>query len=95
MTNDSLISRLNDIEARYQEVSTLIADPDVIADMQRYVRLTKEYKDLERLTAVSRRYRALIATIDEAKEILDNEKDPDMREMAKEELDNATEERPR
>ncbi|MBR5744039.1 MAG: peptide chain release factor 1 [Muribaculaceae bacterium] len=95
MTNDSLISRLNDIEARYQEVSTLIADPDVIADMQRYVRLTKEYKDLERLTAVSRRYRALIATIDEAKEILDNEKDPDMREMAKEELDNATEECPR
>lgn len=95
MADNSLLSRLNDIEARYQEVNTLISDPAVIADMHRYVKLTKEYKDLERIVGVAHRYRALLNTISEAKEILENEKDPDMREMAKEELDSAADERPR
>ena len=95
MAENSLLPRLNDIEARYQEVSTLISDPSVIADMKRYVKLTKEYKELERLVKVSKRYRALLNAIDEAKGILENEKDPEMREMAKEELDSATEERPK
>ncbi len=50
MSDNSLLSRLDGIEARFAEVSTLITDPSVIADMRRYVKLTKEYKDLERLT---------------------------------------------
>ena len=47
MENNSLLSKLNDLEARFQEVSTLITDPAVVADMKRYVKLSKEYKDLE------------------------------------------------
>ena len=65
MADNSLLSRLDGIEARFDEVSTLITDPSVIADMKRYVRLTKEYKDLEKLTAVTRRYRTMLANIDE------------------------------
>lgn len=94
MADSSLLSRLDGIEARFEEVSTLITDPSVIADMKRYVRLTKEYKDLEKLTGATRRYRNLLGNIKEAREILDTENDDDMRAMAKEELDSANAELP-
>lgn len=45
--NNNILEKLDGLEARYEEVSTLITDPSVIADQQRYVKLTKEYKDLE------------------------------------------------
>ena len=73
-----------------EEVSILITDPAVIQDMKRYVRLTKEYKDLEKLTAVTRRYRTMLANIDEARAVLAAEDDAELRQMAKEELDEAT-----
>ena len=91
MAENSLLTRLDGIEARFEEVGTLITDPAVIQNMKRYVRLTKEYKDLEKLTAVTRRYRALLGNIDEAREVLASENDPELRDMAKEELDEATE----
>jgi len=94
MADLSLLQRLDGIEARFEEVSTLITDPAVIADMKRYVRLSKEYKDLEKLTASTRRYRQFVDDIEEAKAILASENDPDMREMAKEQLDTATEAMP-
>ncbi|MBD5230464.1 MAG: peptide chain release factor 1 [Bacteroidales bacterium] len=90
MSDNSLLSRLDGIDARFAEVSTLITDPSVIADMRRYVKLTKEYKDLERLTRTTHRYRDLLSNIDEAKDILANESDADMRAMAREQLDEAT-----
>ena len=91
MADLSLLQRLDGIEARFEEVSTLITDPAVIADMKRYVRLSKEYKDLEKLTASTRRYRSLVNDVEEAKALLASENDADMREMAKEQLDAATE----
>ena len=90
MSDNSLLSRLDGIDARFAEVSTLITDPSVIADMRRYVKLTKEYKDLERLTRTTHRYRDLLSNIDEANDILANESDADMRAMAREQLDEAT-----
>ena len=89
MADNSLLSRLDGIEARFAEVSTLITDPDVISDMKRYVKLTKEYKELEKLTAATRKYKNLLDNITEAKGILDTESDEDMRAMAKEQLDEA------
>lgn len=89
MAETSLLQRLDGIESRFEEVSTLITDPSVIADIKRYVRLNKEYRELEKLTAATRRYRLLLAEIDEAKEILENESDADMRAMAHEQLDAA------
>lgn len=94
MADNTLLTRLDGIEARYAEVSTLITDPDVIADMKRYVRLTKEYKDLEKLVGATRRYKTLLANIDEAKLLLETEQDPELREMAKDELENAQTEAP-
>ena len=90
MADNSLLSRLDGLEARFDEVSTLITDPSVIADMKRYVRLTKEYKDLEKLTAVTRRYRTMLANIEEARAVLGAEDDAELRQMAKDELDEAT-----
>lgn len=89
MANNSILDRLDGIEARFLEVSTLITDPDVIADMQRYVRLTKEYKDLEKLTAATAQYRTLIANVSEAQQVLAEETDDEMREMARMQLDEA------
>lgn len=91
MADNSLLERLDGIESRFEEVGTLITDPSVIQDMKRYVRLTKEYKDLEKLTSVTRHYRTLLGNIDEAHEVLASENDPELRQMAKEELDAATE----
>lgn len=89
MADNSILDRLDGIESRFEEVSTLITDPAVISDMKRYVRLTKEYKDLEKLVNATRRYKNLIGNISEAKEVLDTETDDELRTMAKEELDEA------
>jgi len=88
--DNSLLSRLDGIEARFDEVATLIADPAVIADMRRYVRLSKEYKELEKLVAETRRYRSMLSDVEEAKSLLEAETDADMRQLAREELDAAT-----
>lgn len=89
MSDNTLLSRLDGIESRFQEVSTLITDPAVIADMSRYVRLTKEYKDLERLVNVTGHYRRALDNIREAHEVLETESDEELRTMAREELDEA------
>lgn len=84
MSENTLLTRLDGIEARFQEVATLITDPSVIADMKRYVRLTKEYKDLEKLTATTRAYRNMLSQLSEGKDTLENDSDPEMRELARE-----------
>ncbi len=90
MAENSLLERLDGIDARFQEVSTLLADPEVIADQKRYVTLTKEYKDLSALTKATDRYRHLLADIADGKEILENDDDDDIRAMAKDQIEKAT-----
>ena len=85
----SLLQRLEGIEARYEELATVIADPEVIADRARYARLTKEYSQTERIVNATKQYRSLLSAIAEAKELLASEDDSEMREMAREELENA------
>ena len=86
MDNNNILQKLDGLESRYEEVSTLITDPNVISDQQRYVKLTKEYKDLEDIMKIRRRYIDCLEAIAEAKDILVNESDPDMKEMAREQL---------
>lgn len=88
MTND-LLTRLEGFDTRFEEVSTLITDPSVIADQKRYVKLTKEYHDLENILDATRRYRAALAAQEEAKAML-SDSDPELRAMAKDELEAAT-----
>lgn len=87
MSDSTLLNRLEGLDARYEEIGTLITDPSVIADQRRYVKLTKEYKLLEDLLNAANKYKKLLADIEDAKFLIANESDPDIREMAKEELD--------
>ena len=81
--NNSILEKLDGLEARFEEVSTLITDPSVIADQKRFVKLTKEYKDLGDIMDVRKRYINCLNAITEAKDILTNESDPEMKEMAR------------
>lgn len=72
---------------RFDEVSELITDPEVMADMDRYVKLNKEYKDLQPIIEAYEEYKQLLNNIDSAKEMLENEQDEELREMAKGELE--------
>ena len=83
---NSILEKLDGLEARFEEISTLITDPSVIADQERFVKLTREYKELSDIMDARKRYIACLTTIREAKDIIANESDPDMREMAREEL---------
>jgi len=84
--NNSILEKLEGLGSRFEEVSTLISDPSVIADQQRFVKLAKEYKDLSDIVEARKRYISCLDSIKESKDILANEDDPEMKEMAREEL---------
>ncbi len=82
-----MLDKLEAIKVRFDEVSKLIVDPNIIADMKKYVKLNKEYKDLESIVFVYNKYKNIISNIDSAKEILAEENDIELKEMAKSEID--------
>ena len=87
MGENMIISRLEGIKARFDEVGILITDPAIISDMKRYVGLNREYKQLEPVVTAMNAYRDLLSNIENAREMISEEKDEEMKEMAKEELD--------
>ncbi|MDO6744905.1 peptide chain release factor 1 [Tenacibaculum soleae] len=84
-----MLDKLRIIKQRYDEVSDLIIQPDVIMDQKRYVKLSKEYKDLGKVVKRGDEYKSLTDAIEEAKEILADGSDAEMVEMAKMEMDEA------
>ena len=82
-----ILDKLEVVKNRWEEISEQMNDPEVMSDMKKYVKLNKDYKDLEPLVAAYKEYKQLISNIESAKEVLDSESDPDFREMAKDELD--------
>jgi len=84
MTNN-ILEKLEGLIPRFEEISTLITDPSVIADQKRYVQLTKEYKNLEDIMHARKEYINAVKGLEEAKQLLATEDDPDMKEMAREE----------
>ncbi len=84
---NELLQKLEAIHIRFVEVGKLIVDPEIIADMKRYVRLNKEYKDLEEIDQVYKKYKNIIENLENSKALLKEEDDPEMREMAKMEID--------
>lgn len=90
MAQQSLLEKLNILVIRFEEIGKLITDPAVISDMKRYVKLNKEYRDLEKIVVAQKEYIQVFTSIDEAKNILVSENDPELKEMAREELDIAT-----
>ena len=89
-----LLKKLEAIEYRFTEVGTLIVDPDIISDMDRYVKLNKEYKELEEVVTAYKKYKNITDNLQSSKELLAAEEDPEMREMAKMEIDELENTRP-
>lgn len=86
-----ILDKLKGVKTRFDEVSDLITRPEVISDMKKYIRLNKEYKNLEPISIAYKDYKNLLSNIDSAKQILATEKDEEMREMAKVELEELNE----
>ncbi|NLJ01792.1 MAG: peptide chain release factor 1 [Bacteroidales bacterium] len=86
MTENSLLDKLQHLVTRFEEIGTLITDPSVIADMDRYVKLNKEYSELQKIVDVRNEYKGALDSIAEAKSILEEESDTDLRQLAQEEL---------
>jgi peptide chain release factor 1 len=84
-----MLDRLQIIKQKFDEISDLIIQPDVIADQKRYVQLNKEYKDLKGLVEKRDEYLKVTGSIKEANEIITDGSDAEMVEMAKMELDTA------
>ena len=78
-----LLAKLEGLQHKFEEISLLINDPAVIADMARYVKLNKEYHELERIMDAQKRYRTALADLADAKQVLAEESDADLREMAR------------
>lgn len=89
-----LLEKLETYYIRFREIGQLITDPEVIGDMERYVKLTKEYKELEAITQAADEYRKMVGTMEESKMILESEEDAELKEMAQLELDELTEKLP-
>ena len=86
-----MLDKLEAIKQRWEDVGQQITDPEVIADMKRYIKLSKEYKNLQVIVDAYKVYKNVIDNIVSAKELLSTEKDDEFREMAKMELDELTE----
>jgi len=82
-----LLDKLLQIEARFEEVSQKIIDPEIMGDQKRYKELNIEYRNLDKIVKKTGEYRELISNIENAKELIRSESDPEMKEMARMELD--------
>lgn len=91
---EELLKKLEAIYYRFEEVGKMIVDPDIISDMNRYVKLNKEYRDLEEIVAAYKNYKDILDNIKSSKELLAEETDPEMREMAKMEIDDLEAKKP-
>lgn len=82
-----ILDKLHGVKLRFEEVTTLITQPDIISDMKKNIRLNKEYKQLEPIVESYIEYENILSNINSAKQILTEEKDEEMREMAKMEME--------
>ena len=89
-----MIDKLNIVKQRFDEISDLIIQPDIIADQKRYIKINKEYKDLKAIMDERKNYLGLLANIEEANEIISDGSDAEMTEMAKLQLDEAKKQLP-
>ncbi len=87
MDQNTLLDKLSGVKIRFDEIAQQITDPDVIADMQRYIKLNKEYKELEPIIEAYKKYKDILDNIESSKEILAGEEDAELKEMAKDELE--------
>jgi len=91
MAKNMILERLLGVKSRFVEVGELLTSADVMTDMKRYIKLNKEYKELKPVVEAYERYKSALDNLDSARVLLATEKDEEMREMAKAEIDNLLE----
>lgn len=94
MSENAILSKLEGVKLKFEEVSQQITDPEVIADMKKFIKLNKEYRELEPLVETYTEFKNIISNIESSKEILATEKDEELKEMAKAELEELTQKIP-
>jgi peptide chain release factor 1 len=90
MSKNLILNKLEGVKERFEEVGRLLNEPGVMNDMKNYIHLNKEYKELDPVVAAYKEYKNTLINIDSTKDLLAVEKDDEMREMAKSELDELT-----
>ena len=86
MAENTLLEKVLSLQDKYKKLEEQLADPEVIADMKKFVQLNKDYKELQPIIAAGLEYKRLVDELAQAKDILMNEKDDDLKDMAKEEI---------
>lgn len=88
-----MLGKLEEIHKKYLDLEKQINDPDAMSDMKRYIQLSKDYKELQPIVAAYKNYRNVMTSLEAAREMLDKEKDEDLRAYVKEELNELTDQR--
>ncbi|MEG0519381.1 MAG: peptide chain release factor 1 [Bacteroidales bacterium] len=86
MSENSLLAKIEGLHAKFSRLQEQISDPSLMDDMKKYVQLNKEYKELAPIVKAGDKFRKMVDDYEAAKDILQNEKDEELREMAKEEV---------
>lgn len=94
MANNMILEKLEGVRSRYIEVGELLTQPEILSDMKRYIKLNKEYKELSPIVESYARYKLALSNLDSSRVLLSSEKDEELREMAKAEIDELTQKLP-
>ena len=86
MAENSLLEKVMSLQDKYDRLQAQLSDPEVISDMKKFVQLNKEFKELSPILKAGNEYKKVLEEYEMAKDIIANEKDEDLREMAKEEI---------
>ncbi len=94
MNQSLLLEKLEGIKIRFDDIAQKVTDPDIMSDMKKYIKLNKEYKELEPLVNAYHNFKNIIENINASREILNSQEDDELKEMAKEELEGLNEQLP-
>ncbi|MBQ2525598.1 MAG: peptide chain release factor 1, partial [Bacteroidales bacterium] len=86
MAENSLLEKVLSLQERYGKLQEQLADPEVMSDMKKFVQLNKDYKELEPIIKAGLEYKKMVEELASAKDILINEKDDELKEMARAEI---------
>jgi len=86
MAENTLLEKVLSLQGKFQTLQDQLSDPEVIADMKKFVQLNKDYKQLEPIIKAGLEYKRMVDNLSSAKDVFMNEKDDEMKEMAREEI---------
>ncbi len=93
MSKNLILDKLQGVKVRFDDIRKMISDPDIVSDMKRYIKLNREYKNLEPIISAYKSYKNIVINIQSSKELLAEDDDWEIKEMAKEEIYSLTEEK--